>query len=349
MKVTLTLLVMISALLSALGCASHRRPAANVSWQRCEGTLGESFGEQRVLDCSLVIERFGAVPEVAFAFSNRAKARLSLGNIEGALRDYDLATDLDASLPGPFLGRGIIFARNGELRRAVAQFDEAVRLAPERAEAYANRASANLLLQNFREAIGDLDEAIRLEPSEALFYRNRGSAYMLLRELPTALVDLDRAVEMTPGDSVAWILRGMAYTGRRQVAEALTSYDAALSLAPDSVWALAERCWLRAAWVTGQLELAEADCERASSLDPNSAPVQRSNGLLLLRQHRFTQALQAFSQSLETEPNSAFGLLGRGVARMRLGDLAAGELDIANALQRDASLQALFIELNAGD
>ena len=61
--------------------------------------------------------------------------------------------------------------------RAIEDFDEAIRLNPEDADAYYNRGVAYGDLGQYEREIQDYDEAIRLNPEYAKAYYNRGVAY----------------------------------------------------------------------------------------------------------------------------------------------------------------------------
>jgi tetratricopeptide (TPR) repeat protein len=64
--------------------------------------------------------------------------------------------------------RAIAWQAKGDLDRAIADFDEVIRLVPTVARAYNNRAAAWKAKRDFDRAIADYDEAIRLDPKMAL-------------------------------------------------------------------------------------------------------------------------------------------------------------------------------------
>lgn len=79
---------------------------------------------------------------------------------------------------------------------AIKDYDEAVRLNPQDADAYNNRGFAYNNLGQFHLAIEDFDEAVRLNPEVAKAYVNRGIAYTLIGRATEAQRDADQAVSL---------------------------------------------------------------------------------------------------------------------------------------------------------
>ncbi|NDA09119.1 MAG: tetratricopeptide repeat protein [Alphaproteobacteria bacterium] len=69
-----------------------------------------------------------------------------------------------------------------DYQAAIADYDEAIRLNPELAEAFNNRGNAKSTLEDYQGAIADYDEAIRLKPDDAGALHNRGVAKLKLAE-----------------------------------------------------------------------------------------------------------------------------------------------------------------------
>jgi len=60
------------------------------------------------------------------------------------------------------------------------------------------RGVAYLKLKNYDKAIADFDEVIRLGPNDAVAYALRGSAYQSRGQLGVAVADLERAIQLNP-------------------------------------------------------------------------------------------------------------------------------------------------------
>lgn len=84
---------------------------------------------------------------------------------------------------------------------AVDLYTQAIALNPNSAELFADRAQANIKLENFTEAVADSNRAIELDPSMAKAYLRKATACMKLEEYQTAKAALEAGVSLAPGDS----------------------------------------------------------------------------------------------------------------------------------------------------
>ena len=76
-----------------------------------------------------------------------------------------------------YFDRGVAHVEHGRYVKAIAAFDNTIRLQPHNADAYYNRGVAHYTIGWYGRAIADFDEAIRLQPDNADAYFNRGNAY----------------------------------------------------------------------------------------------------------------------------------------------------------------------------
>ena len=121
--------------------------------------------------------------------------------------------------------RGVAHSALGEHRRAIEDYDQALRLDPRDAFAYVNRGNTYRDLGDYRRAIEDYDQALRLDPRDDYAYNGRAWALYLLGRNTEALGDVDRSLSLNPGNAYAIETRAhvLAALGRQN--EALGEFE----------------------------------------------------------------------------------------------------------------------------
>ncbi len=97
--------------------------------------------------------------------------------------------DLEARLQ-----RGILYARLAQNIPAIADYTEVIRLAPNHAIAYNNRAAAKLNMKDYQGAYLDYSQVLRILPEQAITYNNRAIARHQMGDCLGAITDLRIAV-----------------------------------------------------------------------------------------------------------------------------------------------------------
>jgi tetratricopeptide (TPR) repeat protein len=111
-------------------------------------------------------------------------------------RRTDAQIRLNPRLAVAYSNRGVVGLSNGAYDKALADFNEAIRLDAHDDAAYCNRGGAHISRGEFDAAIIDLDEAIRLQPRNAFAYANRSLAWDQKGEQEKAMADYRRADEL---------------------------------------------------------------------------------------------------------------------------------------------------------
>jgi tetratricopeptide (TPR) repeat protein len=132
--------------------------------------LGNAYGSMGRLDSAVVLfgEALRIDPTLGHTYYNRAIAYLRLGRPREALADLAQAETLmpgeAASLHFP---RGNAYASLGDDRRAAEEFDRAIEAREGGADAYVNRGLVRMRLGDAGGAAADFQEALRLDPNRA--------------------------------------------------------------------------------------------------------------------------------------------------------------------------------------
>jgi tetratricopeptide (TPR) repeat protein len=69
--------------------------------------------------------------------------------------------------------------------------------------AYCNRGSAYLEKKDYDRAIADYDQAVKLDPNDAAAYLGRGSAYLKKGDYDSAYADMEKVLQINPNNADA--------------------------------------------------------------------------------------------------------------------------------------------------
>ncbi len=187
---------------------------------------------------------------------------------------------------GDHLERGRALIAQGQLERAIAEFDRAIELDPGDVEVYATRGFAYIALGQIEQGIADYDTAIELESENPILYNDRGFAYAELGKYERAVADYDKAIELDPDyDNVdyAYNNRGFAYGSLGKYEQAFSDFERAIALNPDNAWVYYNRALIHIDM--GQSTNAIPDLELSLQLEnPPLDPKRRAKAEELLEQ-----------------------------------------------------------------
>ncbi|MGA2129539.1 MAG: tetratricopeptide repeat protein, partial [Xanthobacteraceae bacterium] len=208
-------------------------------WQDC----ARNEPDVSIAGCSRVIEHGGRETprNRAIAHTNRGNDYINKGDIERAMADYEQAVRYDSSFSNAFNGRGRVYLLRKEYDRAIAEFEQCLRLDPKHPFARSNRAIAYSDKGDYDHAIADLDESIRLNPGRADLYELRGNSFRDKGDPRRALLDYDEALRAEPGRIGAFFDRGLAYQRLGDTDRALVDFDEAIRLNPKYIAPFGQR------------------------------------------------------------------------------------------------------------
>ncbi|MBA4210519.1 MAG: hypothetical protein C0454_13410 [Parvibaculum sp.] len=97
-----------------------------------------------------------------------------------------------------------------------------------------NRGVAYKSTRDYERAIADYTEALRLAPEDALLYQNRANAYREKGNIAPALADIEKSIALNPDSAGAWYVRGALAEALGNGTVARRYYMTALGLDPDN-------------------------------------------------------------------------------------------------------------------
>jgi tetratricopeptide (TPR) repeat protein len=132
----------------------------------------------------------------AINYNNQGVAKFKVGNIQGAIQDYNRAIAIAPKYGESYVNRGIAKFKVGNIQGAIQDYDRAISIDPKDGEAYYNRGIARFESGEERSAIKDFDRAIAIDPQDAEVYGNRGSAKSIVGDKKGAVADLTKAAKL---------------------------------------------------------------------------------------------------------------------------------------------------------
>jgi tetratricopeptide (TPR) repeat protein len=254
-------------------------------------------------------------------------------SISGCTAMIQSGHETQQKLPLDFYNRGYAYFGKGQSDRAIEDFDQAIRLNPNLAQAFLGRGGVYLGNGQPDRAIEDFDQAIRLNPNYALAFNSRGNAYSgkgltacrpgsfppcasAIAQYDRAIEDFDQAIRLNPNYALAFNNRGNAYLVKGQPDRAIEDFDQAIRLNPNFALAFISRG--RAYFSKGLTAC------RPASLPPCASAIA------------YDRAIEDFDQAIRLNPNdlmAAWAYSERSGAKSAKGDFAGAAADLAKATQ----------------
>ena len=144
-------------------------------------------------ECYRKIEKY---PHDPVGWHRRGCLWLDNEDYELAIADFDKALRLDPESAEAWTHLGLAHAGNGDYDRAIASFDRAVELGRDSVLARYQRGRILQMRMEYGNAIVDFSEVIRLNPKYSPAYQNRGICHLRSGREDLARADFDKAREV---------------------------------------------------------------------------------------------------------------------------------------------------------
>jgi len=234
-------------------------------------------------------------------------------DLVGKIADYDEAIRLNPDYAEAYNNRGLAYYRSRESAMAIRDFSEAIRVQPMLADAYYNRGHARYNQQDFAGAIADFDAAVRLKPNYPEAYNNRGLGRRRLGDFKGAIADYGEAIRLNPQFVLAYNNRGNAYDEQGDFAAAIADYDESIRINPAYGEAYYNRGVSR--YNQGDYAAAIADYNEAIRLNRCFDGVYFNRGNAFYMLGDFDSAIADYETALQLNPQHESAKNNLAVAR----------------------------------
>jgi WD40 repeat protein/Flp pilus assembly protein TadD len=191
-----------------------------------------------------------------------------------------------------------------DVQPAIAGFNAAARLYPEKPRASVRRRSAAEEAKRGDKLIARADGMIRRDPKNPTWYGTRGWAWMNKNEFDKALADFNEAIRLDPKSRFHYGGRGWVWMNKKEFAKALADFDEQIRLEPKEALGYGNRGWAR--MDQKEFDKALVDFNEAIRLEPENSVPYDNRSQLWRRKKEFDKALADLSDSIRLNPTNAF-------------------------------------------
>ncbi|MDB6082977.1 MAG: tetratricopeptide repeat/protein kinase domain protein, partial [Gammaproteobacteria bacterium] len=222
-----------SSLTDIQSCASRLETRRRLLLEQCLNVGARATSRTVIRACTASIEaRILEGRQLSVLFANRADAYARAGDQRHSLDDYNLAIELAPDDAALLYDRGIDHAMQGDVANALKDYEAALVIDPTLVPALHKRALIYRAQGNLAGALSDYSEALRLKPKMAVLWSERGFVYLLQRNYPNAVADEDQAIRLEPNLARAYLFRGMVYGRLGESGKARNNVATAVRLDP---------------------------------------------------------------------------------------------------------------------
>jgi tetratricopeptide (TPR) repeat protein len=249
-----------------------------------------------------------------------------------------------------FYLRGKAYRSKGESDKALTDLTQAIKLDPKHSLAYEERGGLYVSSKkDYQAALRDLALAIELAPNNSTAWAYQGDAFYGAGQDQSAIASFEQSIKLAPDWMWPANDRGELYADRGDYQEALRDFDHVVAVSAAYAMGWNNRCRVNA--ILGRLDQALKDCDEALKINPKFTNSMKKSGRVSARQHRafvllkagrFDEAIQDYTLALDILSN-AETLFGRGTAKLKKGDKAGADADIASAKALDPTIGEKFV------
>lgn len=274
------------------------------------------------------------------AYQNRAFAKISQKDVQGALSDYATALTLEPKNAEFYHNRAYIYGESGDLESAIRDLSQAIELNPQYALAYSSRGAMKYAKGDLLGCIEDCSKALEIDDQLAYAYGNRGFARYDLGDVHRAIADFDIAIEYNPQLPKAYYFRAMAKKNLKRYHDAIQDYTTSIQLNPKFAMAYAYRAdtWFE----LQQIDQAIEDYSRALQLNPQLLLAYNARGYAKHQKGDLDGAIQDYNATIQRDEKFFLAYGNRGDAKRQKGDFQGAIEDYTLTIRLNPDLAIAY-------
>jgi lipoprotein NlpI len=193
--------------------------------------------------------------------------------------------------------------------------------------AYVFRGKAQAQRNEIKAAITDFSEALKVDPQAADALYNRGAAYALMGQTSYALADFAHLLDLVPNDPDTLFYRALIYVNQGKIEAAVNDLSALLGRRPDDGVSRLQRAGLLIALQRN--EDAIADLNQLLKKDPAALDALYNRGRAEMLKGDYDAAAADFAAAMQNRGSNPYAALRLYIVRAETGKTDPGPLDAA--------------------
>ncbi len=213
----------------------------------------------------------------------------------------------------------LVLERNGELERALSEYNKSLELDPRAGTILRQRANLHLRMGNPEKALSDTQNYVKEHPNDLESLKLLANIYMMKGQAEGARLSLEKVIELDPKDAQS-ILDLALLLMQDDAGASVKVLEKLIKLQPQSIEA---HYHLGLAYQKlGQAEKSKAAFEKVIAIDPSSLPSLFLLGQMSEREGKMSEAAQYYESALDKMPDNTS-------LRMQLLTIYASRTDLA--------------------
>lgn len=272
----------------------------------------------------------------------RADAFASLGDLNAALREAQIASEIAPNRADGFLSQALTLAALGKTADAEANFkkafgiDRSSRVASVFGSFYDGQARPSDAEQMYLLAV-------QLSPKDPDFRQQLALHYLRASQPEKAEAVLRQAKKDFPDDSTGYRMLGEFYVGQRQTDKALAEYDSLHREHPKDLQV--EKGYIELLIEAGKYDEATKLIDSIVKAIPKDTDAMVYRAEILTRQGKASDSIPLLDSVTKTDPDSAIAHYELAEAYRVLGDSGRAELELRQAIHIQPNLLPAQLQL----
>ena len=181
----------------------------------------------------------------------------------------------------------------------------------------------------------DYDRAISLDPQMAQAYSNRADIYINRGDYPRALFQCNQAIHLNPQLVTAHYQRGVINTEVGNLHAALADYHRIIQIDNRDINAYIQRGWIY--FRHGEYAAVQTDCEQVLAIDRLSVPANYLLGVVQSLSGLKQEAVFSFTKVIDAAPNFVCARYHRGLLHhdLKHESKAMSDFNLAQEIQAE--------------